>query len=83
MALFQSGNPTLSQKIFDRSIDTLNSETMTVRGAINKFGFLMLMVVAGAAYTWNLYANGKPETTMTMLWIGLIGGLITAACHFF
>ena len=77
MALFQSGNPTLSQKIFDRSIDTANSETMTVRGAIGKFGFLMLMVIAGAVYTWDLYENGKQGSMMTMLWIGLIGGFIT------
>ncbi len=77
MALFQSGNPTLSQKIFDRSLDTTDSGVMTVRGAITKFGFLMLMVIAGAAYSWNLYANDKQQTMMTMLWIGLIGGLIT------
>lgn len=76
MALFQSGNPTLSQKIFDRSIDTTNGEVMTVRGAITKFGFLMLMVIAGAAYTWNLYEM-KPQTMTTMLWVGLIGGLAT------
>ena len=77
MALFQSGNPTLSQKIFDRSIDTSNEGTMTVRGAITKFGFLMLMVIAGAAYTWHLYDSGKPQTMTTMLWVGLIGGLVT------
>ena len=59
MALFQSGNPTLSQKIFDRSVDTTESGVMTVRGSITKFGFLMLMVIAGAVYTWNLYENGK------------------------
>ena len=77
MALFQSGNPTLSQKIFDRSIDTTDSGVMTVRGAITKFGFLMIMVIAGAAYSWNLYAQYKIETMTTMLWVGLIGGFIT------
>lgn len=77
MALFQSGNPTLTQKIFDRSIDTANSETMTVRGAIGKFGFLMIMLIAGAAYSWNLYLNDKIQTMTTIMWIGLIGGLIT------
>ncbi len=75
MALFQSGNPTLSQKIFDRSLDTTDTGTMTVRGAITKFGFLMIMVIAGAAYTWNLYAQYKMQTMNTMLWVGLIGGL--------
>ncbi len=76
MALFQSGNPALSPKIFERSIDTTNGEVMTVKGSITKFGFLMLMVIAGAFYTWNLYAL-RPQTMTTMLWVGLIGGLVT------
>ncbi len=76
MALFQSGNPTLSQKIFERSIDSTDSGVMTVRGSITKFGFLMLMVIAGAAYTWNMY-EVRPQTMTTMLWVGLIGGLVT------
>ena len=76
MALFQSGNPTLSQKIFERSVDSTDSGVMTVRGSITKFGFLMLMVIAGAAYTWNMYEL-KPQTMTTMLWVGLIGGLVT------
>ena len=76
MALFQSGNPTLSQKIFERSIDSTDTGVMTVRGSITKFGFLMLMVIAGAAYTWNMY-EVRPQTMTTMLWVGLIGGLVT------
>ncbi len=78
MAIFQSGNPTLSQKIFNRSLEQTNGETMTVRGSINKFGFLMLMVIAGAAYTWNLYNTSQISTMTTLLWVGLIGGLVTA-----
>ncbi len=77
MALFQSGNPTLSEKIFSKSIDA-TGETMTVRGTINKFGFLLFMVVAGAVYTWNLYYTAQQQTMMTFFWVGLIGGLITA-----
>ena len=76
MAIFQSGNPTLSEKIFSKSIDR-NSETMTVGGTINKFGFLMFMVIAGAVYTWNLYPLRMP-TLMSFLWIGMIGGFIAA-----
>ena len=78
MALFQSGNPTLSEKIFNRSIEANNSGTMTVRGTMAKFGFLTLMVIAGAAYTWHLYASFKEETMMTFMWVGIIGGLISA-----
>ncbi|MEO6582711.1 MAG: hypothetical protein ABIO05_00210, partial [Ferruginibacter sp.] len=55
MALFESGNPTLSQKIFSRSAGEVSTEVMTVRGTINKFGFLMLMVLGGAAFTWSKY----------------------------
>src|ERR1700755_2930689 len=77
MALFQSGNPTLSQKIFSRSITQDEAGTMTVRGSIAKFGFLLFMVLAGAAYTWYCYYNNQPQTMMTLLWVGLIGGLIS------
>ena len=60
MALFESSNPTLSEKIFRKSIDQSSAgEVMTVRGSIQKFGFLMLLVLAGAAYTWKLYYSFK------------------------
>jgi uncharacterized YccA/Bax inhibitor family protein len=80
MELFKSGNPTLSQKIFDRAAsDQANMQgTMSVRGALNKFGFLLLMIIASAAYTWHLFQEGKPQTTSTLMIVGLIGGLITA-----
>src|SRR5260221_290253 len=76
MALFQSSNPTLSEKIFSRSIDPASTEVMTVKGAIQKFGFLLLLVLAGAAYTWKLYFSFKVPTMMTLFYVGMIGGLI-------
>ena len=78
MALFESGNPTLSQKIFSRSAADSSLETMTVRGTINKFGFMMLMVIGGAAYTWRLFYQGAPDTMRTFMMIGLFGGMISA-----
>jgi uncharacterized YccA/Bax inhibitor family protein len=77
MALFQSGNPTLSEKIFRRSLDATNNGTMTVRGAISKFGLLLFLVIAGAVYTWNLYGQFKIQTMMTLFYVGLIGGFVT------
>jgi len=77
MALFQSGNPTLSEKIFERSIDRTDTGVMTVRGSIVKFGFLLMMVIVGAVYTWNMYYNLQQSTMGTFLWVGLIGGMIT------
>lgn len=80
MALFQSGNPTLSQKMFDKSIAAQadNAGVMSVRGTMNKFGFLMLMVLAGAAFTWNLFVKDNRSLMTILMWTGAIGGLILA-----
>ena len=78
MALFKSGNPTLTDKIFNTTLEDQQQGVMTTRGAMNKFGFLFLMVIAGAGFTWHLYYQGKQETMMPLMWTGMIGGLITA-----
>lgn len=74
---YKSGNPVLSQQIFGKTIDAHSTETMTIRGTITKFGFLLFMVISGAAYTWSLYEKGQYQLMTTLLWVGLIGGLIT------
>jgi uncharacterized YccA/Bax inhibitor family protein len=79
MSVFNSGNPTLSEKIFNRSLQQEQefAGTMTVRGAINKFGFLLLMVLAGATYTWYLYEKAIDQSViLPYLWGGMIGGFI-------
>jgi uncharacterized YccA/Bax inhibitor family protein len=80
MAIFKSGNPTLTEKMFDKvgATEAANQGVMSVRGTINKFGFLMIMVIAGAAFNWNLYAQFKQDTMYTLMIAGVIGGLITA-----
>jgi uncharacterized YccA/Bax inhibitor family protein len=79
MSAFSSGNPTLSEKIFNRSIQQEQefAGTMTVRGAINKFGFLLLMVLAGATYTWYLYEKAIDQSViLPYMWGGLLGAFI-------
>ncbi len=79
MALFKSGNPTLTDKIFNKSLelDASLQGTMTVKGAINKFGFMMLLLLAGAAFNWHLFYEHKAPTMMTLMMVGVFGGLIT------
>ncbi len=79
MSIFKSGNPTLSQKIFEKSftLEAQQQGTMSVRGAINKFGFLLLMLIGGAAFTWQQYYTGQPQNTTILMITGAIGGLIT------
>jgi uncharacterized YccA/Bax inhibitor family protein len=77
MALFKSGNPVLSEKSFSDSLLELSSEErMTVRGTVNKFGILFLMVLVSASFTWSLFYQG----VNVMPWaIGsAIGGFVLA-----
>lgn len=80
MAMFQSGNPTLTQKIFDKSISAeANAQgVMSVRGTMNKFGFMLLMLMGAASYTWNLYQTGNPGQVQTLMMVGIFGGMIAA-----
>ncbi|MFP5039797.1 Bax inhibitor-1/YccA family protein [Parasediminibacterium sp. JCM 36343] len=85
MELFKSSNPTLTQKIFDASAnnEALLQGTMTVRGTMNKFGFLMLMVLGGATYTWHLFENHNQQMMATLMGVGIFGGLICAIATVF
>lgn len=76
MNLFKSGNPTLSEKIFRQSTVMTGQETMTIRGTVNKFGFLFLMTMSSAAFTWHAYYQGQDVSPYMMG--GIIGGLIVA-----
>src|ERR1700712_418516 len=76
MAIFKSGNPALTDKTFQQSIVVNSSEVMTERGTLNKFFLLFLLVIGTASVTWNAFSQGKDVTSW--LWIGAIGGLITA-----
>lgn len=80
MAIFKSGNPTLTEKMFDKSlhIESNMQGTMSVRGTINKFGFLLLMIIAGAAYSWHLFEQAQTGLMNTLMMVGIFGGLITA-----
>jgi uncharacterized YccA/Bax inhibitor family protein len=81
MSLFKSGNPTLSEKVFQGSMSTNLSETMTLRGTLNKFGFMLLMLMGSAFYSWKEFAEGG--NVMPLMWTGVIGGLIVAVIIMF
>jgi len=76
MALFKSGNPTLSPKVFE-SVVSSDSETMSMRGTLNKFGFMLLMLLGSAYYSWKEFA-GNGGNVQTLIWTGLIGGFVLA-----
>jgi uncharacterized YccA/Bax inhibitor family protein len=76
MALFKSSNPALSSKVFDNTPVTDYNEVMTMRGTMNKFGFMLLMLLGSAYYSWKEFAEGG--NVQPLMLTGLIGGLIVA-----
>ncbi|HYM93159.1 MAG TPA: Bax inhibitor-1/YccA family protein [Chitinophagaceae bacterium] len=78
MALFKSSNPAMQEKAFDGTIfqGMTTTEAMTVKGTLNKFGFIFLMMMGSCFFAWNqFYKGGNP---MTLMMIGVFGGLIFA-----
>lgn len=79
MSLFKSGNPALAEKRFRDTVldDVVTYENaMTVRGTLQKFGFLMIMVLGTALYSWKEFASGG--NAMPLILVGAFGGLIIA-----
>jgi uncharacterized YccA/Bax inhibitor family protein len=78
MALFKSGNPALKESAFTGTIlqGITTGEEMTVRGTMNKFGFLFLMMMGSTLFSWSQFYKGSDP--MPLLLIGVFGGLAIA-----
>ncbi|WP_167617765.1 Bax inhibitor-1/YccA family membrane protein [Maribellus sediminis] len=83
MNITKSSNPVFKERVFAKDYTTA-SDVMTVNGTMNKTALLLLLVVAGAVFTWNKFfevAAGNPEAAASAvapwLLVGGIGGFIT------
>src|SRR5688572_2727218 len=74
MEIFKSGNPVLNEKRFEKTVDRSQNDVMTQSGTLNKFGLMMLLLIASASFTWKAAAEGK--NVMPWMIGGAIGGLI-------
>jgi uncharacterized YccA/Bax inhibitor family protein len=81
MALVKTSNPALSMNTFRLPYAGMR-ETMTISGAVNKTGILLLCAMLTAGWSWNRY-DLSPETAGLPLTIGLIGGFIVALVTIF
>ncbi len=76
--LMRTSNPTLNDKVF-RGVPLAWGEGMTLQGTINKTGILLLCAMAGAAWTWHLFfAEHSFAAVSSMMWLGLLGGMVLA-----
>ncbi len=72
----RTGNPTLQENVFVRSQPGV--ETMTLQGAVNKTIILLVLLVIGAAWSWNLFFSQGFGAVQPWMMGGLIGGFIVA-----
>lgn len=75
--LMRTSNPALNDKVFQGVAGTFG-ESMTLQGTVNKTGILLLCAMAGAAWTWHDFMLGQMAAVTTLLWVGLLGGLVFA-----
>jgi uncharacterized YccA/Bax inhibitor family protein len=86
----RSGNPVLGENTFldvgsGRVVTGGPSTTMSLNGTVNKTGLMLVLLLAGAAFTWSKF-TGSPESAAAVLpWVavGAIGGLILALITIF
>lgn len=78
MTLFKSGNPTLKETAFEGTIlqGITTGEEMTIRGTMNKFGFLFLMMMGTCFVAWSQFYKGS--NPMPLMLTGVFGGLALA-----
>ncbi len=73
----RSGNPVLNDKSFNRAPALGDAGRMTIEGTVNKTMLLLTICVATAAWTWGrFFGTGSFASIGTLMWIGLIGGLV-------
>ena len=51
---------------------------MSINGTINKIGIMTLLVVASAAYTWNMVMGAEAARAGTLAMVGALGGFVVA-----
>ncbi len=72
-------NPVLTEKVFRDASVSGASGVMTVNGTAVKSLLLVLMVLAGASYTWKIFYEAiNPASVTPWMWGGVTGGFITA-----
>ncbi len=88
--LLRTSNPALSGDAFRGEGVAYGGESMTISGAVNKTGILVILCVASAAWTWNRFFGAaaiSPEAAMQSIALpavaGGIGGFIVAIVTIF
>jgi len=81
----RTANPTLNDKTFEgfsvpAGMGLARGESMTVSGTVNKTAIMLVILLAGAFFTWNMFFESgmNPVVVMPWMWGGLLGGFVVA-----
>lgn len=83
----RTGNPALNDKTFAGVEGYVEADNaMTLQGTVNRTGILLLCVVLGAGWVWNLFfrsASPDPAAVIPWMLVGGVGGFILAIVTIF
>ncbi len=75
----RTSNPAFAQGTYDvRGMAVGYGPTMTISGTVNKAGFLIILVLLSAAWTWNQFFTNGPAAVGGYTMVGAFGGFIVA-----
>lgn len=82
--MMRTANPALNAKTFTGLRVADESGSMTIQGTVNKTGFLLLLVLIGAWWTWRMFFEAQnPAVVYPWIMGGAIGGLVVAMVTIF
>jgi uncharacterized YccA/Bax inhibitor family protein len=81
--MMRTANPALNDKTFQNIGVVPQSDAMTLQGTVNKTAIMLLLVIAGAAYTWSLFIEGDLGGMSMWMIAGAIGGFIVSLVTIF
>ena len=78
--MIRTANPALKESVFTDAVRGPRTETMTINGTVNRTGFLILLVIAAAWFSWTRSGPGPNGAIAPnpLIFIGAIGGFIVA-----
>ncbi len=75
MREIRGSNPMTNPRSFAALASSDVQERMTVRGAIIKTAFLLMLLIASGVFTWTwAIMAGSVQSVSLLLWVGILGG---------
>jgi len=83
----RSGNPALKPSTFldlgTGTVTDVRGGAMTLNGTVNRTAMLLVLTLAGALYTWNIFFTGGAANLMPYVLVGGLGGFVVAMATIF